>query len=74
MSADTYMNVVQAIQEHVMDEVGDDTYSPHWVLILGLADLEGQQIEELIRVYRSLRTPDYVVAGLLGMVDDIIIS
>lgn len=67
MSAQTYLAMLDAIQTHIADDVDADTYSPHWLLIAGLADIHDEPIDEVMRVYRSLKTPAYVVTGLLDL-------
>lgn len=65
MSAETYLNLLEAIQAHIADDAGSDTYAPHWILIAGIADISGTTIEEVLRMYRSPNTSPYVVSGLL---------
>lgn len=60
--------MVQAIQEHIISDVDSDAYSPDWVLITGIADLDGTPRDEIIRLYRSPKTPDYTIYGLVNAI------
>ena len=65
MSAETYLNLLNAVQEHIVDEAGADMYAPHWVIAAGIEQINGGQAREMLRVYKSPRTAPYVVSGLL---------
>ena len=65
MSAETYLNLLNAIQEHIVDEVGSDVYSPHWVMVAGIEAITGEESKEILRIYRSPKTAPYVLSGLL---------
>ena len=66
MSTDTYLALMEAIQAHISDELGEDLYAPHWVITCGVDTVNDYtNIGTAIQIYRSPRTPVYTVTGLL---------
>jgi hypothetical protein len=66
MSTATYLALMEAIQAHVSDELGEDLYAPHWVITCGIDTVDDySRVDTAIQIYRSPRTPVYAVTGLL---------
>ena len=68
MAADTYLALVDAIQDHVQFLSGERKIARDWVLALGIqsidhVDAEQQRVE--IRVERSPHMAIYTTTGLL---------
>lgn len=66
MSAETYEDLLFAIEAHVLDELdGQMMVIKDWVLVGAVSDLKSMSDRESIFLHRSPNTPLYGVSGLL---------
>lgn len=64
---ETYMALLEAIQNHIRALDGDDYFARDWVLACGVEELQGGNAGTgMIRIERSPRSTAYTVTGLLG--------
>ncbi len=75
MSADTYSAIIEAIQEHIRQDVAEDQYARDWILVCGVETATmGETDRASIRIIKSPRTAIYSLTGLLdwaqGMLTD----
>tara|TARA_R110000824_G_scaffold384861_1_gene578979 strand:+ start:203 stop:439 length:237 start_codon:yes stop_codon:yes gene_type:complete len=66
MSAETYMALQRAVEQHVLDEAYDEAdLVRDWVLVASTAGFDDNNAEVEIVVHRSPATALYSVTGLL---------
>jgi hypothetical protein len=66
-ATDTYMALIDAIQNHIRVIEGPDYYARDWVLATGIDHIHDQaQHAGMIRMERSPRSTPYTITGLLG--------
>lgn len=64
---DTYVKIIEAVQEHIQAICGDESYARDWVLIAGVDNINGEENDvHEIRLERSPRSTAYTVTGLLN--------
>jgi hypothetical protein len=64
---ESYLALIEAIQNHIRIIEGPDYYARDWVLAAGVEDIHGHNEHAgMIRMERSPRTTPYTVTGLLG--------
>ena len=67
MSAETYDILMEAINIHLGDEMGDEvSVVKDWVLVASVSDIEAREGCEQIVLHRSPGTALYAVSGLLN--------
>jgi hypothetical protein len=64
---ESYLALIEAIQNHIRVIEGPDYYARDWVLAAGVEDIHGRSEHAgMIRMERSPRSTPYTVTGLLG--------
>lgn len=68
---ETYLAVVEAIQNHIAAMNGEDRYARDWILVCGIENIHrtGDALNE-IRMERSPGTTGYSATGLLSVALD----
>ena len=68
---DTYLKIIEALQEHIQAICGEEFYARDWVLVCGIDNVKGQEQDvHEIRMERSPRSAGYAITGLLNLALD----
>jgi hypothetical protein len=69
-ATETYLHLIDAIQDHIQTIAGDNMIARDWVLITGTMRVESNGKDSTVRLITSPRTAAYTVHGLVSLAYD----